>query len=157
MSPLYARRTMKVAILYASSTGKTEAVARRIHALFPGSVLFPVAQTTGRDMAPFDLVLVGTPTWGTGALPEAWNRRLGDFPPGVFTGKTLAFFGLGDNVAFATTFCTAVLTLRHRFAPGALLVLDPPLLLDDDNRADLTEGMVTAWVHRIKDEAGADR
>lgn len=147
---------MKVAILYGSTTGKTEAVARRIHALLPGSVLFSVARTTAADLQAFGVILIGTSKWGTGTLADSWSRRLADFPVGIFSGKTLAFFGLGDRVAFGKTFCAAVTTLRDRFSPGSV-VLDPALLIDDDNQADLTEALVIDWVGQIKDHAFGNR
>ena len=150
-----------VAILYGSTTGKTEAVADLLQTYFPDSRVFGIADTEPAALAPYDTVLLGTSTWGTGALQDDWKKRLGDFPPEVFAGKVLGFFGLGDKAAFADTFCTGMVELHRRYSPAASRVIgtfsgkEPTavgLALDDDNQALLTEGRVAGWAERLVEE-----
>ena len=152
---------MKIAILYGSTTGKTEAVAGLLQFYLPGSSVFKVEETTPSDLTAFDTVLVGTSTWGTGVLQDSWNHRLSTFPPDALAGKTLGFFGLGDRVSFSDTFCTAMAHLCARFAPAAARVIGATkerghpfvgLALDDDNQPLLTEGRVAGWVDQLKNE-----
>ena len=149
----YSSFTMKIAIVYGSTTGKTQAVATLLQGHFPGSVVLNVAHIQARDLTEFEVVLLGTSTWATGALQNDWLRRLPLFPPGCLKGKNLAFFGLGDKVAFPDTFCHGMHTLQRHFAPGAVRVLGGEgLSLDDDNHHLLTEGRVAGWADKLKEE-----
>jgi len=149
----YPENTMRIAILYGSTTGKTEAVAQMLQLHFPNADLLRVATSRASDLAKYDAVLLGTSTWGTGALQEDWRRRLTEFPAECLKGKILAFFGLGDKIAFPETFCAALSQLDALYAPAASQVLGGTgLTLDDDNQGLLTEGKVAGWADRLKSE-----
>jgi flavodoxin I len=152
---------MKIAILYGSTTGKTEAVADQLQRAFPGSDVLGIADTDPAALAGYDAVILGTSTWGTGDLQEDWRRQLDAFPPSCLAGKTLAFFGLGDRVAFPDTFASAMDFLYRRYAPVAGRVVGATrdrevarvgLALDEDNQAFLTDGRVAGWVDQLVEE-----
>lgn len=148
---------MRIAILYGSTTGQTRRVAELLRRQFPGSDLWDVAVTHPVDLASYEVVLIGTSTWGTGALQDDWAVRIGDFPPSWAEGKLLAFFGLGDRIVFPDTFCAGVALLEARFVSRAGRIVAPNLLLDDDNDPGRTEALVTAWASRIKGAGVGDR
>lgn len=143
---------MKTAIVYGSTTGKTRTVAALLTRHFPGADLWDVGRLRASDLLPYQVVLFGTSTWGTGKLQDHWERQLPHLPPSCVAGKTLGFFGLGDQTVFADTFCAGLTRLKNHFGPAAARLLEPALVLDHDNRAGQTEALVTAWAQRLKEE-----
>merc|ERR1712173_228974 len=164
-----------VGLLYASQTGNTETVAGYI-AEAAGLEAEDVGDYGAEDLADFDGLLVGCPTWNTGAdeyrSGTAWDDLLDDIKGLDLAGKSVAVFGCGDSQGYGDNFCDGIEELHETFAAaGAKLVgyVDASgyqhsesksvkdgkfqgLPLDEDNENDLTEGRVEAWVSQIKGE-----
>jgi len=138
---------MRIAILYGSTTGKTAQVARLLAGHWPGAAVFDVATVSPDELAPFEALVLGVPTWGTGALQADWERRLPDLAP-CCAGKALALFGLGDRLAFPETYCQALGTLGSAVVPRGTRALGL-LTLDHDNSPDRTPALLTAWVAKL--------
>lgn len=47
----------------------------------------------------YDLLIIGLSTWHDGQLQSDWDKYLDEFKTIDFNGKTVAFFGLGDQVS----------------------------------------------------------
>lgn len=101
------------------------------------------------------------------------ERKLEEFLPQIegldFTGKTVAIFGLGDQVGYADEFLDAMGELHEFFSErGATMVGEWPttgyefthseavvdgkfvgLALDLDNQSNLTEERLGAWLRQI--------
>ncbi|MFT8011769.1 flavodoxin domain-containing protein, partial [Salmonella enterica subsp. enterica serovar Enteritidis] len=75
-----------------------------------------VNRTSAADFAGYSHLILGTPTLGEGLLPglsadcenESWEEFLPQIEGLDFTGKTVAIFGLGDQVGYADEFLDAM-------------------------------------------------
>ena len=95
---------MTVGIYYATTTGKTEDVADRLHNFISGAES-PKDVSDVDDLSEFeglDGIICGIPTWNTGADEErsgtAWDSILEDIGELSLSGKKVAIFGLGEAV-----------------------------------------------------------
>merc|ERR1719316_1550387 len=167
---------MAVGLLYSTTTGNTEAVAGYI-AEATGLEATDIADVDGATVAGYDGLIIGAPTWHTGADTErsgtAWDEVLyGDLTSMDLAGKKVAVFGLGDQAGYGDNFCDAMDELTACFkAQGAEIVgawstdgydhedsksIDGGkfvgLPCDEDNQPDMSEERVNAWVAQIKSE-----
>ena len=168
--------SMAVGLVYSTTTGNTETVAGYI-AGETGLSAVDIADLTGEGVAAFDGLIVGAPTWHTGADSErsgtAWDEFIyGDLTGLDLKGKKVAIFGLGDQGGYGDNFCDAMDELKTCFAnQGAEIVGAWPtegydhmesksvegdkfvgLACDEDNQPDMSEERVKAWVAQIKGE-----
>ena len=129
------------------------------------------------DIAGYDGIICGAPTWHTGADTERsgteWDSFIyGDLTSMDLAGKKVAIFGLGDQGSYGDNFCDAAGELYDCFsAQGATMVgMTSPddydysdskalrdgqfcgLLCDEDNEYDKSEGRVNDWVAQLKKE-----
>lgn len=136
-----------------------------------------IADVSGDDVAGFDGLIIGAPTWHTGADTErsgtAWDEFIyGDLTSLDLAGKPVAIFGLGDSSGYGDNFCDAMDELASTFkAQGAKIVgavssddyefeesksVDGGkfvgLACDEDNEPDKSEDRVKAWISQIKGE-----
>lgn len=99
----------RIGIFYGSSTGTTAKVARKIGELLNVSPndIFDVDGTAPSRLGEYEVILLGSSTWGKGELQNDWF----DFSKALdalnLEGKTIAVFGCG-NEKMAKTFCNAV-------------------------------------------------
>lgn len=160
----------KIGIFYGSTTGTTEKIANKIAEILniDDKDVHDVASSSPSSLAPYDLIIVGTSTWGNGDLQEDWY----DFVDGVraldLKGKTIALFGCGDET-MTESFCSAVGKLYRDFKEtgaefvGAYdtdgynfnhsdAVVDGKavgLLLDEVNHPELTDFRLRGWIGEI--------
>lgn len=160
----------KIGIFYGSTTGTTEKIANKIAEILniDDKDVHDVASSSPSSLAPYDLIIVGTSTWGNGDLQEDWY----DFVDGVraldLKGKTIALFGCGDET-MTESFCSAVGKLYRDFKEtGAEFVgaydtdgynfnhsdsvVDGKavgLLLDEVNHPELTDFRLRGWIGEI--------
>lgn len=163
---------MSIGIFYGSNGGATETVAETIHEkLGLEAELYDISNV---DMDKFDeytQIIIGTSTWGEGELQDDWEKCFEDFKNVNFSGKTVAFFGLGDQDEYGENFLDAM-GILHDVAVenGASIVGNGwptddydyeestaiqdgafvGLGIDDDNQFDLTTERVEKWVEIIK-------
>lgn len=160
----------EIGIFYGSTTGTTEKIANKIAEILniDDKDVHDVASSSPSSLAPYDLIIVGTSTWGNGDLQEDWY----DFVDGVraldLKGKTIALFGCGDET-MTESFCSAVGKLYRDFKEtgaefvGAYdtdgynfnhsdAVVDGKavgLLLDEVNHPELTDFRLRGWIGEI--------
>ncbi|WP_170007631.1 flavodoxin domain-containing protein [Bacillus fonticola] len=92
---------MKIAIVYASITGNTEAVATGLWRAFRKEGIAPdlisVENFESASLPYFDAIIMGTYTWGSGNIPHAmsdlYQYMSGSPRPNLVTGV----FGTGDT------------------------------------------------------------
>jgi flavodoxin I len=101
---------MKVAIIYTSVTGNTEELAEEIYRIFLSQSVtitihriddFPVSQ-----IHQYDVVVIGTYTWGNGTIPEEIWRLYHEMEALERKDMITAVFGTGDSCY--PRFCGAV-------------------------------------------------
>jgi len=164
-----------VGLLYATQTGNTEIVAGYI-AEAAGVEAADVGDYSAEDLTQFDGLIVGCPTWATGAdeyrSGTAWDEVIDDIKGLDLAGKPVAVFGCGDSEGYGDNFCDGIEELHSVFqAAGAKLVgyvdssgynheesksdIDGKFVgcpFDEDNESDKSEERAKAWVDQIKSE-----
>ncbi len=160
-----------IGLFYATDTGTTRKVAKMIKRLFDGEVdLHNVKKATTEDLQRYNAVIFGTPTLGDGELPETLQDFLPTLEAVDFSSKTVALFGLGDQVGYPDEFVDALGILYRKLkklgaAPIGSWPLDDyefdkskavvdgefvGLVIDQDNQSDMTEERVEEWVDLVK-------
>ena len=169
---------MSVGIYFATTTGKTEDVAERLHGLLNGAES-PKDMSDVDDfseMSAHDGIICGIPTWNTGADSErsgtAWDEILDEIGGLNLSGKKVAIFGLGDSSTYTDNYCDAMEELhRHFQKAGATMVgyvatgeytFDESksvlgnsfcgLPLDEDSESDMTDSRLVKWADQLKQE-----
>ncbi len=170
----------KIGIFYGSDTGHTEEAANLMKELL-GDDLADVFDVRGVEDASvllnYDLVILGTSTWYLGELQgdmDAFKDKLAELD---LTGRTIALFGLGDQVEYSDYFVDGMGHLyRLLLEKGVKFVGAWPvegydfnsnlalvegdsskfagLPLDEDNQPDMTPERVAIWLEQVKAEAG---
>jgi len=160
----------KIAILYGTVTGNTEAVAKRINnQLIEMADLVDIACVTIEDLNKYDFLFLGTPTYGTGGLQNDWKEFLPELKNADMNTKTVALFGLGDSVSHPNTFVNGMGTIYQVLQnSGCKIVGSCPtegysfvgsealvdgefvgLPLDQDNESGLTDSRIAHWLSGI--------
>lgn len=100
----------RIAIVYASVTGNTEAVAEILQEICLSKglevELWPINAFSLSKLSRYDAVLVGTFTWGSGEIPKEMHRLFEAFEHLGNNRIITAVFGTGDS--FFAEFCGAV-------------------------------------------------
>merc|ERR1719207_337465 len=167
---------MKAALLYSTTTGNTETAAGYI-ADATGLEAVDIGDVEMDTIKECDSLIVGAPTWHTGADSErsgtAWDEFLyGDLTSLDLKGKKVAIFGMGDQAGYADNYCDAMDELEECFKKqGAEIVGQWPTegyehedsksvrgdkfvgcAFDEDNQPDMSEERAKKWVEQIKGE-----
>jgi len=110
----------KIGLFYATDTGNTRKVAKMIKKQFDeGEVeLFNVKGARVDDLTACDALIFGTPTLGDGELPETLTEFLPTLESADLNGKTVALYGLGDQVGYPDEFVDALVSRRIRGRTG---------------------------------------
>ena len=163
----------KIGIFYGSSTGSTSEVAQRLaKALGAEANVFDVASADAADVAGFDVLLLGSSTWGLGDLQDDWEDFLPKLAEQDLSGKKVALFGCGDADSYPDSFCEAIYKIYEGLASSGCPFIgayEPEgysydatqaeqdgkligLCLDEANQSDLTDERIEKWVALIKPE-----
>jgi flavodoxin I len=168
---------MSVGLYFSTTTGNTETVAGYLADLTGVEAQDPADVETA-DMLAHDAIIVGAPTWHTGADTErsgtSWDEWLyNELPNMDFTGKKVAIFGVGDSNGYGENFCDATGELYDCFTKqGATVigmtssdkgfdyeeskgVVDGKFVgmpFDEDNYSDESEERAKEWVEQLKTE-----
>ena len=161
-----------IGLFYCSSTGTTEDLARRIVEKLdvPSADVFDVSKLTEALVNEYDVLVLGSSTWGAGELQDDWYDGLEALKQANLAGKTIALFGCGDSESYGDTFCSAIGEIYNALKDsgakfvGAVstdgytyddsaAVVDGcfvGLALDDVNEPDKTDCRIDAWLESIK-------
>lgn len=168
----------KIGLFYGSDTDNTYDVAEMIkESLGEDNIeLVNISECSPDDFAPYDKIIIGLSTWYDGELQSDWDDFYEDFKTIDFTGKTVAIFGLGDQVGYAEWFCDGIGILGEIVSEngGQVIGLWSPegyeyesskaeidldgekylmgLALDQDNEEEKTEERLQSWLEQIKQE-----
>ena len=161
-----------VGVFYGSSTGTTQDIAAKLAKALgvDASNVFDIAKSSVVDFANYDVLLLGSSTWGDGDLQDDWMDVESDLESVDLTGKDVALFGVGDGYSYSDSFCSAVGKLHsllqasncnfigamptegYEFDDSEALDGDHfvGLLIDEDNDSDKTTSRIDAWVAQVK-------
>lgn len=164
---------MKIGIFYGSTTGNTKRVADLIATELGGATVKNIATTSADELLGFDVLLLGTSTWGLGDLQDDWEGFLSNFNSLNLEGKKVGFFGLGDQFTYADNYVDGMGSLAEAVkATGAIFIGEwdadgyecsdsrakvndftfVGLAIDENNQSDQTATRVSEWVSQIKSE-----
>lgn len=165
-----------IGLFFGTQTGQTEAIAEQIQeAIGKSNVdLIDVAKASPEDLNAYSYLILGCPTWNSGELQADWDAFLPEFDDLDLSGKTIACFGLGDQVGYADYFLDAMGMIAEKVLErGGNLVGQWPLegydfseskavmegqfvglAIDEDNQSDLTASRIQTWVAQIKPALG---
>jgi len=170
----------KIGLFYGTDTGNTERVAKSIKQMLEQTVgegnveLLEIYKKKKDDMAKYDLLVLGMPTWYDGELQGDWEEFIPEMEQVDFNGKKIAFFGLGDQYGYASYFCDALGVFaeiveknggklvglwpaagyEHDFSKAQRGDIFVGLCLDVDNQDEMTEDRLNKWVPQVISEFG---
>lgn len=172
-----------IGLFYGSSTCYTEISAEKIqryfnesssHTLSEASLvdLFNIADTPLNQWNNYQQLILGIPTWDYGELQEDWENCWDDIDQLDVKGKTIALFGLGDQIGYPDWFLDAMGYLHNKlllkeaniigywpnegytFEASQALTADQRhfvgLALDDENQFDLSDQRIAQWCEQLR-------
>ena len=100
----------KIGVFYGSTTGTTEDLARRIAEKLdvPSADVFDVSKLTEALVNEYDVLVLGSSTWGAGELQDDWYDGVKVLKKCDLSHKSVALFGCGDSDSYSDTFCDAI-------------------------------------------------
>jgi flavodoxin I len=164
----------KIGLFYGTQTGKTESIAEMIRDEF-GANEIDLHEMSNVDVSDFDgyaKLIIASPTWNIGELQSDWEGFFPELDSMDFSGKTVAYFGTGDQLGYADNFMDAVGILEAKISArgGKTIGYWPTtgydfseskavkdgkfvgLAIDEDNQSELTDERIKIWVTQIKKE-----
>ena len=153
----------KIGIFYGSSTGTTESIAHTIAQKLgiASNDVHDASKLTGEMVKEYDVLVLGTSTWGCGELQDDWYDAVKVLKKAGLSSKEVALFGCGDSESYCDTFCDGIGVLYEDTVPtgdynfsSSTAVVDGEfagLPLDEMNESDKTEGRIDNWVKSLKD------
>ena len=167
---------MKIGLFYGSSTCYTEIAAEKIQETIGAELveLHNIKVTPLIDCLDYDFIILGISTWDYGELQEDWESIWLEINDLNLEGKTLALYGMGDQIGYTDWFQDALGMLHEQvIAQGAQLIgywpnkgyefsaskaLTPDkshfvgLSLDEDNQYELSADRIYQWCEQILGE-----
>jgi flavodoxin I len=169
----------KIGLFFGSDTGYTESVAHEIAKMLGAdNVTCHEISKCSKDLFyGYDHLIIGLSTWHDGKLQSDWDHFFQKFKTIDFTGKIVAFFGLGDQVGYSEYFVDGIGILAEVVSTngGEIAGVWPTdgynfeaskavfeegwfagLAIDEDNQSDLTITRVQEWTEQILQEFNID-
>jgi flavodoxin I len=166
----------RIGLFYGTQTGHTETVAEMLQQqLGEDQVdLHDISDVYADDLSAYQYLIVGCPTWNIGELQGDWDGFFPRLDEIDFSGKKVAYFGVGDQYGYPDNFLDAIGILEEKiserggqtvghwsvegyefteskaFRDGKFVGLG----LDEDNQPELTESRVQQWVEQLKPAFG---
>ena len=168
---------LKIGLFYGSTTCYTEMAAEKIQVAFSELLagqmieLFNIKDIELKRTEDFDILIFGISTWDFGELQEDWESSWEDIQTLKLQNKTVALFGLGDQLGYADWFQDALGMLHdelvllecnivgywpnegYEFAESKGLTEDKShfvgLSLDDENQYEQTDQRITQWAEQV--------
>ena len=97
----------KTGIFYGSSTGTCEDLANQIADKMgvAASDVHSADKLSADLVKEYDLLILGTSTWGDGELQDDWYDGIKVLKSADLSFKSIALFGCGDSESYCDTFC----------------------------------------------------
>lgn len=167
---------MKIGLFYGSTTCYTEIAAEKIQSVIGDELvdLHNIKDTPLANCLNYDFIIMGISTWDYGELQEDWESIWLDINDINLKDKTVALFGMGDQIGYTDWFQDALGMLHEQvIAQGAQLIgywpnqgydfsaskaltenseLFVGLSLDEDNQYELSEDRINQWCEQILEE-----
>jgi flavodoxin I len=165
----------KTGIIYSFNSTKTAKAAEKINEAFGSDFnIIPInaEELTEELFLSFTNLILGVPTWFDGELPNYWDEFVPALEDLNLKGKTIAIFGLGNQVEYPENFGDAVGIMGeliqergakligytsaegYHFESSRALVGDRfmGLLLDQETQPQQSKERIEKWVIDLKSE-----
>lgn len=165
----------KTGIFYSFNSKKTAKAAEKIIQEFGED--FNVVPVNAEDLTEeqflsFDNLILGVPTWFDGELPNYWDEFVPALEEMNLKNKTIAIFGLGNQVEYPENFGDAVGIMAALVESRGANVIGHTtidgynyetsraevdgefvgLLLDQETQPRLTKDRISKWVAQLKNQ-----
>jgi flavodoxin I len=165
----------KIGIIYSFNSTKTAKAAEKIKEAFGTD--FSITAVNAEDLTEemflsFTNLILGVPTWFDGELPNYWDEFVPALEDLNLKGKTIAIFGLGNQVEYPENFGDAVGIMAeliqergakligqtsaegYNFESSRALAGDKflGLLLDQETQPRLSKDRIEKWVNSLKSQ-----
>ena len=159
----------KIGIFFGSTTGVTEEIANKISNNLEGAEVYNISGNEDK-LNDFDVLILGTSTWGFGDLQDDWQGTLDELANLDLSGKKVAYFGTGDQSTFADTFIDGIGIINDEIEKTGALVIGQTsidgyefsgskavvdgeflgLAIDEVNQSELTDERVEKRISELK-------
>lgn len=167
-----------VGLIFGTDTGNTEEVGDKIStALAAHGVaveMLNVSDASAQQIEAFDFIIMGIPTWDFGGIQADWENFEDEILATKLAGKTVALYGLGDQLGYGYYFVDAMGWLNERVLQAGATVIGHwstesytydeslavntektefcGLAIDDDQQFELTDERIEHWTQQIVKE-----
>ncbi|SMF57986.1 flavodoxin II [Alteromonadaceae bacterium Bs31] len=169
-----------IALFYGSSTCYTEMAGEKIRQQIGSERVdfFNISEEPIATALYYDCLIMGIPTWDYGELQEDWEEIWDELDDLDFSDKTVALYGMGDQIGYPEWFLDAMGYLYHKLIKlGATVVglwpnegyqfeqskalnedqtLFVGLALDDENEFEKSDQRIASWCAQILNEFGLE-
>lgn len=164
----------KIGVFYGSTTGTTEDVARQIAEKLnvPSAHIYDVSKITENLVRDYDVLVLGTSTWGAGELQDDWYDGVKVLKKCDLSHKCIALFGCGDSDSYSDTFCDGIGILYEELKDthckfcgitdttgytfdSSIAIVDGKFIglpLDEVNEDNKTGERISEWTEQVKQE-----
>lgn len=166
----------KIGLFFGSDTGNTESMAEQIRDLLGGEDVVDLKDISVdeiEEMHDYEKIIIGVPTWYEGDLQSAWMNVYEEMDKLDLNGKTIAFFGCGDQEGYTDNFLDAMGTLHEKVTSlgaktigkwstegyefeASKAVIEEGFFVgvgfDFENQMELNDERCEGWVNQIKGE-----
>lgn len=169
----------KIAVIYTPKGGNTEKVAKLIEEKLgqDNCNLFLIKDLTEDLIKQYSIFIfgvstIGTHTWENDATNYGWTKFLPVFRTLNFKNKTVAIYGLGDQIAYSNHFVDDMRIIYNIVSTNGAEIIgnwssegydftDSEALIDDkfvglaidhDHQKELTQERVNKWIDNILKE-----
>ena len=161
-----------IGIVFGSTTGTCESLAATVAEKLGVSAdnVLNVTDLTADKAESYDVLVLGSSTWGDGELQDDWYDGLSVLKSANLSGKTVALFACGDSDSYSSTFCDAMAELKAGLASSGVTFVGAVdasaysyddsravedgkfigLAIDDVNESSKTDARVSAWAEALK-------
>lgn len=168
----------EIGLFFGSDEGNSERIAYRIQKRFGKDLVdvHDIVDATQLDFLNYDKIILGIPTWDFGQIQTDWEEFWDDIAQVDFSGKTVAFFGLGDQFGYGEYFLDALGMLHdvvkktepriighwptegYEYQSSKAEILGEGkfvgLALDEDHQEYLTADRLNKWCAQVAKEFG---
>ncbi len=157
---------MKSVIVYGSTLGNCSSAAELLAEKLGDTEIVEVSDFDFSSVEKYDLLILGTSTWGFGDLQDDWEARIDDLRSCSLKGKKVAIFGTGDQESYPDSFVDAMREIydsaenagaeiigswpcegyRYSSSRAEIDGLLVGLALDEDNEPDKSPERIKTWV-----------
>ena len=126
----------KVIVIYGSTTGNTEILAKGVVEGLKRSgieaMVKNVTEAGVNELLDYDVIVLGSSTWGEGELQDDFLDFYDKMGSVSLTKKKAAVFGTGDKEGYPDTYCEAVNILEDRLKECGAKIITESLKVDED-------------------------